>query len=44
MKHLFINYPDFYPSRIPDPTTAIKEEGEKIVVQPFLVATNTTKV
>jgi hypothetical protein len=23
--------PDFYPSRIPDPTTAQKEEGEKFV-------------
>jgi hypothetical protein len=23
--------PDFYPSRIPDPTAATKEEGEKIL-------------
>ncbi len=32
--------PDFSPSRIPDPTTATKEEGEKRVVLPFFVATN----
>jgi hypothetical protein len=35
--------PDFYPSRIPDPKTAIKERGEKkIVVIPLFVATNFT--
>jgi hypothetical protein len=31
--------PDFYSSRIPDPTTAPKEKGEKIFVLPFYVAT-----
>ena len=44
--------PDFYPSRIPDPgsripdpKTATKERGEKkIVVIPFYVATNFTKL
>jgi hypothetical protein len=30
-------------SRIPDPTTAPKEKGEKIAVLPFYVATNITK-
>jgi hypothetical protein len=36
---------DFYPSRIPDPKTATKEKGEKkIVVKPFFVATNFTKL
>jgi hypothetical protein len=36
---MFIPDPDFYPSRIriPNPTTALKEEGEKFfVVPPFL--------
>jgi hypothetical protein len=33
----------FYPSRIPDPTTVAKEEGEKFFVLPFFVATNITK-
>jgi hypothetical protein len=38
-------YPDFYPSRIPDPKTATKERGEKkIVVIPFYLATNFTKL
>jgi hypothetical protein len=32
--------PDFYPSKIPDPTTAPKEEGEI----PFFVATNIIKL
>ncbi len=44
--------PDFYPSRIPDPgsripnpKTAAKERGEKkLVVMPFYVATNFTKL
>jgi hypothetical protein len=44
--------PDFYPSRIPDlgsripdPKTATKEKGgKKIVVIPFYVATNFTKL
>jgi hypothetical protein len=37
--------PDFYPSRIPDPKTAIKERGEKkFVVIPFFVAINFTKL
>jgi hypothetical protein len=35
---------DFFPSRIPDPTTAKKEKGEKSVVLPFFVATNITKL
>ncbi len=31
-----IQDPDFYPSRIPDPTTAMKDRGEtKFVVKPF---------
>jgi hypothetical protein len=37
--------PDFYPSRIPDPKTATKRRGEKkLVVIPFFVATNFTKL
>jgi hypothetical protein len=48
---MFISDPDFYPSRIPDlgsripdPRTASKERGEKkLVVIPFIVATNFTK-
>jgi hypothetical protein len=37
--------PDFYPSRISDPKTGTKESGEKkIVVIPFFVATNFTKL
>jgi hypothetical protein len=36
--------PDFYPSGIPDPKTAIKESDEKkLVVIPFFVAINFTK-
>jgi hypothetical protein len=37
--------PDFYPSRIsiPDPTTT-KEEGKKLDVLPFFVATNFSKL
>jgi hypothetical protein len=41
---MFIPDPDFYPSRIPDPTTAPKEEEEKIFVLPFIVATNIIKL
>jgi hypothetical protein len=42
---MFIPDPDFYPYRIPDPTTATKEEGENVfVVIPFLGATNFTKM
>ncbi len=42
---MFISDPDFYPSRIPDPKTAIKERGEKkLVVIPFFVAINFTKL
>jgi hypothetical protein len=40
---MFIPVPDFYPSRIPDPTTATKEGGggeKKFVVKAFFVATN----
>jgi hypothetical protein len=43
---MFIQDPDFYPSRIPDPKTATKERGEKkfvVYVIPFLVATDFTK-
>jgi hypothetical protein len=29
---MFIPDPDVYPSRIPDPTTATKERGEKKIV------------
>jgi hypothetical protein len=37
--------PDFYPFRIPDPKTAIKERGEKnFFVIPFFIATNFTKL
>jgi hypothetical protein len=37
---LWISYPDFHPSRIPDTKTATKERGEnKFVVIPFFVAT-----
>jgi hypothetical protein len=37
--------PDFYPSQIPDPKTATKDRGEKnVVVKPFFVATNFTKL
>ncbi len=31
------SYTDFYPYQIPDPTTATKEKGEKIVILPFLL-------
>ncbi len=49
---MFIQDPDFYPSRIPDPgsripdpKTATKERGEKkLVVIPFIVAINFTKL
>jgi hypothetical protein len=42
---MFIPDPDFYPSRIPDPKTATKERDEKkLVVIPFYVATNLTKL
>jgi hypothetical protein len=35
---MFIPDPDFYPSRFPDPKTAIKERGEenKLVAIPVL--------
>jgi hypothetical protein len=33
---MFIPYPDFYPSRIPDPKTATKERGKKNFFIPFL--------
>jgi hypothetical protein len=37
--------PDFCPSLIPEPKTATKERGEKkLVVLPFFVATNITKL
>ncbi len=40
---MFIPDPDFYPS--PDPKTATKEKDEKkIVVVPFFVAINFTKL
>jgi hypothetical protein len=42
---MLIPDPDFYPFRIPDPKTATKERGEKkLVVKPFFVATNFTKL
>jgi hypothetical protein len=33
---MFIPDPDFYPSRIPDPTTAPKEEEEKKKICPTI--------
>jgi hypothetical protein len=42
---MFIPVPDFYPSRIPDPITALIDRGEKkFFVKPFFVATNFTKM
>jgi hypothetical protein len=41
---MFIPDPDFYPSRIPDPKTATKERGKKILGIPFYVATSFTKL
>jgi hypothetical protein len=42
---MFIPNPDFNPFRIPDPKTATKEMGgKKLVVKPFFVATNFTKL
>jgi hypothetical protein len=42
---MFIPDPDFYPSRIPDPKTAMKDIGEKIfVVIPFFGVINFTKL
>jgi hypothetical protein len=42
---MFIPDPDFYPFRIPDPKTATKDRDEKkLVVKPFFVATNFTKL
>jgi hypothetical protein len=35
---------DFYPSQIPDPTTAPKEEGEIFFVLPFFVARDIIKL
>jgi hypothetical protein len=32
-----IPVPDFYPSRIPDPKTATKKRGKKLVVIPFIL-------
>jgi hypothetical protein len=39
--NFFFPDPDFYPSRIPYPTRAPKEEGENFFVLPFLVFTTT---
>jgi hypothetical protein len=36
--------PDCNPSRIPDPKTATKERGKKLVVIPILLAINFTKL
>jgi hypothetical protein len=42
---MFIQDPDCYPSRIPDPKTATKERGEKkLDVKPFYVATKFNKI
>jgi hypothetical protein len=42
---MFILDPDFYPSRIPDPTTALKEGGGGIFfVLPVFVGTNFIKI
>jgi hypothetical protein len=37
---MFIPDPDFYPSRIPGPTTAPKENGGKKIFRTIFVATN----
>jgi hypothetical protein len=36
--------PDFYPSRIPDPTTTTKEEGEILIVLPFFTSHKLHKI
>jgi hypothetical protein len=42
---MFLPDPDFYSSRIPDPTKATKEEEEKFAfVLPFFAATNIIKL
>jgi hypothetical protein len=41
---MFIPDPDFYPSRIPDPKTAMKDRGEKKCVIPFFGDINFTKL
>jgi hypothetical protein len=41
---MFIPDPNFHPSRIPDPTTATKEQRGKLVGLPFILATNITKL
>jgi hypothetical protein len=41
---MFIPDPDFYPSWIPDPKTAIKERVEKISFHTVFVAINFTKL
>ncbi len=42
---MFIPDPDFYPSRISDPKTAMEDRGElKIVVIPFFGAINFPKL
>jgi hypothetical protein len=41
---MFIPDPNFYPSRIPVPTTVTKEKGETIYCPTFFVATNITKL
>jgi hypothetical protein len=41
---MFIPDPDFYPSRIPDPTPAQKEDVEFFVVLPLFVAKNIIKL
>jgi hypothetical protein len=40
---MFIPDPVFYPSRIPDPKTAMKGRGKKIYCKTFFLATNFTK-
>jgi hypothetical protein len=41
---MFIPDPDFYPSWIPYPTTATKEEGKFLFVLPFFLAANIPKL
>jgi hypothetical protein len=36
--------PDFYPARVPDPIATTKEKGKNLVVFPFFVITNFTKL
>jgi hypothetical protein len=41
---MFFPDPDFYQSRIPDPTTATEDEGKKIAVLPFFCSHKYDKI